>query len=241
MDIAREEIVNRIDTNKLSAQVAVEARYDDIYNLIMNIIASSEPGMENHVTCIRRDNIPIEVDIPSFKICASSAYNHYAGIFLEFSKKYIDCNDNDSPTVTIPKITCGNLSYDGAIEFGNSQHKMITVAKALSDKLDNIKELVNSPIFKQYEDDVKAVYDAKTELKKHDVNMREQRINEQMNAFYAGDVLIDDCSHHHTVLRVCGKRLYITNYTYRNGVPRRTIEKKFVAELIVDGRWRLQR
>lgn len=230
MSNEREAIVDKIESLRLTAEVAAKARADEILGFARRVIA--DEGLNGKIQL--NININAFDEFPSIYI-KYAEYNGYGEACIEMHAS------KDESHEIIPMITIGTLPYDGPIEIGNRQYYLLHAVYAISRKLHALKAIVNSEMFKSCCDDINAYLASEDELKKHDHDAREAKIKAQESNFFAGDTLIDNNGKRHVITKVTGKKLWITNYFYCNGAIKKSIYKHEVATHIVNTTWKISR
>lgn len=225
---ARDQILNEINGSKLTAEVAVAARNDELVEHLRSIIeplkldvkVTIEPTSDQLKVNMSRIKMQMEPDPnSSYPICT----------YLDF------CYRNGRP---YPQLNIENLAYKN-FNIGSNSCLMLKAMSAVADKLDEIDTHINSDMFKAYEADIKAYVDANKSLDKFDADAREEKIKQTALAFHADQLLKEQNGNTHLIKKVTPKRLWLSNWHYYNGATKQSEDKMMIAQLIVDGHWRI--
>lgn len=223
---ARDQILNEIHGSKLTAEVAVAARNDELVEHLTSIIEplklgikiTIEPTSTRLIVNMSRIRMQMEPDPnSSYPICT----------YLDF------CYSNGRP---YPQLSLDNLAYK-SFNIGSNSCLMLKAMSAVADKLDEIDNHINSDMFKAYEADIKAYVDANKSLDKFDADAREEKIKQMALNFRADQFLKDSNGTLHRIRKATNKRVWLTDWHYYNGVSKKSEDKMLIAEWIVDGKW----
>lgn len=224
----RDQILDEINGSKLTAEVAVVARNDELVEHVSNIIHGVDHDKK---IAVSSSSNSIKVQIPRVQLELErdqySSYPFY--VYVEF-----DYHDEDGKIQ--PHLNLDNLSYKTFVQ-GCNACLMLKAAAALSDKLDEIKNHVNSDMFKAYKDDINAYLEAEKSLNQFDANAREEKIKQVAESFKNDMCLRDYNGITHLIKKATRKRVWMTNCHYYNGTPKQSEDKMLIAEYVVDSKW----
>ena len=222
----RDQILNEINGSKLTAEVAVAARNNELVEHLASIIEplqlgvkiTIEPTSDQLKVNMSRIKMQMEPDPDSsYPICT----------YLYF------CSNNGRP---YPQLNIDNLAYKN-FNVGSNSCLMLKAMSAVADKLDEIDTHINSDMFKAYEADIKAYVDANKSLDKFDAVAREEKIKQTALAFHTDQLLKDQNGNTHLIKKATLKRLWLSNWHYSNGASKQSEDKMLIAQWIVDGHW----
>ena len=223
---ARDQILNEIHGSKLTAEVAVAARNDELVEHLASIIEPLKLGVK---VTIEPTSDQLKVNMSRIKMQMEPDSNSSYPIctYLDF------CYSNGRP---YPQLSIEGLAYKN-FNIGSNSCLMLKAMSAVADKLDEIDTHINSDMFKAYEADIKAYVDANKNLDKFDADAREEKIKQTALAFHADQLLKDQSGRTHLVKKATLKRLWLSNWHYYNGVVKQSEDKMLIAEWVVDGKW----
>ena len=224
--LKRDQILDEITGSKLTAEVAVAARNDEICEHLKSIIdelnlpqkIDISPTSSELIDAIPRIKMTMESD-------DNSSYPFLSYLEFDYVNEFVQ-----------PCLNIENLAYR-SVYAGNRMCMMLKAMSAIADKLDSICKHVNSDIFKSYEADIKAYVDAGKSLKKFDEDAHEEKIKQTVLDFRADQVLKDSKGTTHLIRKVTNKRLWLSNWHYYNGAVKQSECKELIARWIVDGSW----
>lgn len=222
----RDQILNEIHGSKLTAEVAVAARNDELVEHLTSIIKPL--NLRKKIT-IEPTSDELQVRMSRIKMTMPPDENqtYLTIVYLDF------CYSNDH---AYSQISIDNLAYQ-TITSSSNPCLMLKAAAAIAEKLDEIDAHINSDMFKAYEADIKAYVDANKSLDKFDAAAREEKIKQTALAFHADQLLKDEYGNTHLIKKATLKRLWLSNWHYYNGVTKQSEDKMYIATLVVDGRW----
>lgn len=222
----RDQIVGEINGCKLTAEVAVAARNDELVEHLASIIKPL--NLREKITIEPASNA-LQIQMPRIKMIMPPDENqtYPTIVYLEF------CYSNNR---VYPQISVENLAYR-AITSSNNPCMLLKAATAVAEKLDEIEAHINSDMFKAYEADIKAYTDAGKNLETFDAKAREEKIKQTALAFHADQLLKDRNGRTHLVKKATLKRLWLSDWHYYNGHPKQSEDKMLIAEWVVDGKW----
>lgn len=222
----KEQIIDEINGSKLLAEVAISARNDEIVSHVSNIIDSC--NLKEHVI-VKAASDAIAVKLPRVTMTMPPDDGHSYSIctYINF-----DCTDDG----IFPTLEIGGLGYR-TIACGSNSCMMLKAMSAVADKLDEIKNHVNSDTFKSYEADIKAYIDAEKSLNDFNKDEREEKIKLTASSFHADQLLKDSSGRTHLIKKATLKRLWLSDWHYYNGHPKQSEDKNIIAQWIVDGQW----
>lgn len=222
----RDQILNEINGCKLTAEVAVAARNDELVEHLASIIEPLKLGVK---VTIEPTSDQLKVNMSRIKMQMEPDPNSSYPIctYLDF------CYSNGRP---YPQLSLDNLAYKN-FNIGSNSCLMLRAMSAVADKLDEIDTHINSDMFKAYEADIKAYVDANKSLDKFDADAREDKIKQTALNFRADQFLKDSNGNTHLIKKVTLKRLWLSNWHYFNGATKQSEDKMLIAEWVVDGQW----
>ena len=222
----RDQIIDEINGSKLTAEVAVAARNDELVEHLTSII---KPLNLREKITIEPTSDALQVRMSRIKMIMPPDENqtYPTIIYLDF------CYSNDR---AYPQISMENLAYR-TISSSSNPCLLLKAAAAVADKLDEIDTHINSDMFKAYEADIKAYVDAGKNLEVFDAKAREEKIKQMALTFHADQLLKDSYGNTHLIKKATLKRLWLSNWHYYNGVAKQSEDKMLIAEWIVDGKW----
>lgn len=223
--MTREELVDQKESLKLTFDVAVMARADELKALGDDFIKKN--GFEDLVQArvVNERNLSPELYFDgintSFTCIVNFKEKNEAGVYEAcFCTRFIDYVDyyaDDKPSIM-------------KIKFLN----------AIVDSLDEFTALANSPTFKACRADILMYEDSKKSIDTFDEEARKARIKEVESSFKAGMKLFNRCGKCFPIIKVTTKRCVLQGYSYSNGYPRKSEWRDNLARWIVDGNWTLQ-
>lgn len=225
MDMSdRSAIEHEIAVLKLAADVATEARKDELVSVVKRMLSNW--------SC----NVPIEVSSygdakPTVEVkMLNTPYD--SSIDIEFIK-----SSSCLGGMCVPVINCHGI-YDVSMHDVENQtvaFARLKLASILLNALPELSKLVNSEQFMSYDNDIAEYDNAKRRLSKFDNDAFDERVQQVESSFKADQRLIDSCGHYHCIKRVTLKRLYMTNLNNN----RKSLSKTDVARWIVRDSWKI--
>lgn len=222
----RDQILNEINGCKLTAEVAVAARNNELVEHLASIIEPLKLGVK---VIIEPTSDQLKVNMSRIMMQMEPDANSSYPIVTYLDFYY----SNGRPC---PQLTIDNLAYKN-FNVGSNSCLMLRAMSAVADKLNEIDTHINSDMFKAYEADIKAYVDANKSLDKFDADAREEKIKQTALAFHTDQLLKDQSGRTHLVKKATLKRLWLSDWHYYNGVSKQSEDKMLIAEWIVDGKW----
>ena len=222
----RDQILDNINGCKLTAEVAVAARNDEVCEHLRSIIDALHIPEKIE---IKPADDELRTHLPRVKMTMAPDADHTYPIVVNLDFSY-------SNGVAQPQLNIESLAYK-AFYAGNNACMMLKAANAIADKLDEIYAHINSDIFKAYEADIQAYVDACLNLKQFDNDAREEKIKQTAMSFRADQVLKDKQGVTHLVRKATNKRLWLSDWHYYNGAAKQSEDKMLIAQWVVDGNW----
>lgn len=223
---ARDQILNEIHGNKLTAEVAVAARNDELVEHLASIIEPLKLGVKVTIEPTS-DRLNVNMSRIKMQMEPNSNSSYPICTYLDFYYS------NGRP---YPQLSLDNLAYKN-FNIGSNSCLMLRAMSAVADKLDEIDTHINSDMFKAYEADIKAYVEANKSLDKFDADAREEKIKQTALAFHADQLLKDKSGRTHLVKKATLKRLWLSDWHYYNGAAKQSEDKMLIAEWVVDGKW----
>lgn len=227
MDISeRSAIEHEIAVLKLSADVAIEARKDELVGAVKHMLSSWSCNVPIEVSCYDDAKPVVKVKM------LNAQYNSSIDITLIKPDLY-----SGNTLAYVPVISCHGI-YDVSmhdVEDQNATFVQLKIAGILLDALPELSKLVNSEQFMSYDNDIAEYEDAKRRLFKFDNDAFAERVQQVESSFKVDQCLIDSCGHYHCIKRVTLKRLYMTSLNNY----RKSLSKTDVARWIVRDSWKI--
>ena len=230
MNADREVLVDNSNALKLSAEIAMMARYDEMKSFVNSFISAH--GLDNSILIDEENcNKPAITDAyPSLTLRHSSA------------------TSSPAPRCIISVSKIGNMRYANIYTIGIDYHDISLKDESLYkiyqdtlkfvtlfvEVLPSYQNLLNS--FGTYDADIDAFLQSRKDIDKYDTDLRNAKLA-IANSNLAVGMTIRIPSYKHVVIdRITKKRIFFKNYCNGN---RRSFDRDYAAKMIVDQRWTL--
>lgn len=248
----RETLQSQMHSLKLAASIAFDARNHDLAEFMQDVIDLNGLSSFAAVTPTWQQSVPANstaLNLPCIVVKLNLEEDQSHNPFNEPLTIMFTFTDDDDVLLDMSSSIC-ELGSRG-INFYDKTTKALAAVNAFVKSVPEVHKFITSSAFKAYEHDIRRYVDAVDALNKFNTAAHDAKVLEVASSLKRGDVIKtcksrlgqgnDVCfsvnSDVRKQLRWCGKLYYQSSITNYKWYRRRTIDRMFIANRVVDGEW----